>query len=92
FEKKGYRSFISFDSKEKETISVLDAKASLLEESGNLVYFLSKASSFEALEAGEYFLTFHFKKAINIDYNPTEYSKISIRYNGEQKGEKHYEA
>lgn len=92
FEKKGYRFFISFDSKEKETISVLDAKASLLEESGNLVYFLSKASSFEALEAGEYFLTFHFKKAINIDYNPTEYSKISIRYNGERKGEKHYEA
>ena len=92
FQKKGYRSFISFDPSEKETISVSNAKASLLEENGNLVYFLSKGSSFEALKEGEYFLTFRFKKTDSIDYNPADYSKISIRYNGRKKGEKRYEA
>lgn len=92
FQKKGYHSFISFERSEKETISVSNAKASLLEESGNLVYFLSKGSSFEALKEGEYFLTFRFKKTDSIDYNPDDYSRISIRYNGRKKGEKRYEA
>ena len=92
FGKKGYRSFISFDANEKETIAITNAKASLLEENGNVVYFLSKGSSFQVLKDGEFFLTFRFKKNNAINYDPTAYSKISIRYNGERKGAKRYEA
>ncbi len=77
--KKGYKTWISFGTKNDEHFEVLNPKASLEKEDGEIVYFLSAKSSLSCKVPGKTFLSVRLEpQKTKVDYDVENHSSIHM--------------